>query len=163
MYQKDFSVASIDPVPVDILERSFNYGPCLRSRKLAIKATLFGSIEKKIGWPRQERVGLIFSGVKSPVLFMENLLLKSGFKSPDDLRDVFEIPHKFLTCRALSGRHTGFLNAKTAKPKEVLRQGLILGFCGPDFYNPDRPVIWTNSRLTRKVDLYDAGDFYANN
>ena len=42
-----------------------------------------------------------------------------------------------------------------------LRQALMLGLCTAQMYDPARPVMWTETSLTRAVELYDSGSFYA--
>ena len=48
-----------------------------------------------------------------------------------------------------------------ADPKKVLRQALLLGLCTTVLYDPERPVLWTRSSLSRCLELYDGGGFYA--
>lgn len=139
-----------------------NMGP-FRGQTKRVKASLFGNRKMKIGWPRSEKVGLNFDGPGSILEYVEALLIKSGFNSPDELRDIITIPGRLLTCRHLLDETARFINVKKSRPEKILRQALILGLCGPDLYDPNRPVIWTNSRLNRKLGLYESGDFYAGN
>ena len=43
---------------------------------------------------------------------------------------------------------------------EFLRRALILGCCNDYFYDPAKPVIWTEKRLARRVRLFQTGGFY---
>ena len=136
-------------------------GPPMRSQK--VRTTLLGDTKKKIGWPSRMTVGLIFSESVIPVDFIEKLLARKGYASCERLREIYALPPSPLTCRAIGGKARKFLNAERGKPEEVLHQALLLGLCGQNVYDPLRPVIWTNSRLTRKVELFEVGEFYADN
>jgi hypothetical protein len=48
------------------------------------------------------------------------------------------------------------------RPPEMhpLHSALLLGFCGPSFYSADRPLIWSEARLSRRLVLYRATNFY---
>lgn len=41
-----------------------------------------------------------------------------------------------------------------------LHIALILGLCGPSCYSADRPFIWSEARLARRLALYRASHFY---
>jgi len=125
--------------------------------------TLLGDPEKEIAWPLVERVGLLFEHSENPLVFIEKLLRREGFRSPEELRKELEIPPGMLTCRTIGDDAEGVVDIQRADPKIVLRQALILGLCGPSFYDPNKAVIWTNSRLSRKLDLFAPGRFYADN
>ena len=45
-------------------------------------------------------------------------------------------------------------------PIGPLEVALILGLCGPAFYAPDRPLIWSEARLSRRLVLYRCSEFY---
>jgi len=125
--------------------------------------TLLGNPEMEIAWPLRERVGLIFKGGESPLKVIETLLKREGFRSPEELRKKLEIPPGMLTCQTIRDDADGVVDVQRADPGIVLRQALILGLCGPSFYDPNKAVIWTNSRLSRKLDLFAPGRFYADN
>ncbi len=44
----------------------------------------------------------------------------------------------------------------------VLFCALVLGLCNLAFYATERPVVWTNQRLSRRLQLYRPHSFYAN-
>ena len=50
---------------------------------------------------------------------------------------------------------------KTLVPVDALYQALVLGLCTPWRYDPDRPVLWTRTSLTRQLELFDGRGFYA--
>lgn len=141
-----------------------NIGPPLaRYRTERLAETLLGDTEKEIAWPLVERVGLLFDRGANPLAFIENLLRREGFRSPEQLRKEIQIPPGMLTCRTIGDDADGIVKISRADPGIVLRQALILGLCGPSFYDPNKAVIWTNSRLLRKLDLFQPGRFYADN
>ncbi len=144
-------------------EYRFNFGPSLKTKTLRIAVTMLGNPAISIAWPQQERVGLIFKEGTSPLTAIETLLKEEGFRSPEELRQEFEIPSAPLTCRDIGDDMDGLVNADPGDPKAVLRQALILGLCGPTYYDPQKAVIWTNNRLSRRLDLFQPGRWYADN
>lgn len=141
----------------------FNYGAPPRMRITRIKETLLGDTEKSIVWPQRGRVGLLFRKGQSPLSFIEKLLKKEGFGSAEELREVFPIPSCLLTCRDIEADSPGLVKADLDDARTVLRQALILGLCGPACYDPNKAVIWTNNRLSRTLDLFEPGRWYADN
>lgn len=138
----------------------FNVGPPIRHDSIAIKACVFGESEVSIRWDLIEVVGLDFEN-RSPIEVVERALAECGFTSCDELRDHYRIPQTTLACRVLP-KDTKLPKAKTIGKRRLLRHALILGLCGPSIYDPQRPVIWTNNRLSRAIQLYAPGRFYAN-
>lgn len=164
MYQLSSVPKPLEPFYSEVHKRWTNFGgPPYRTRKTRIQTTLFGDAEKTISWRMCLRVGLVFNEKQSPLEYLEDLLIKNGFGSPEQLRTFFEIPSGSLACRIVEGEPEDFVDVKKASTEEILRQGLLLGLCGHDFYNSNRPVIWTRSRLVRRIELYETGDFYADN
>ena len=93
--------------------------------------------------------------------FVEELLERSGFSTPvEALKHRTDLPTGMHYC------HTKKLDIDQGQriapqtDDEILRAALILGLCGPNFYSPDRTVIWTEARLTRAVGLYQPTGFY---
>jgi hypothetical protein len=145
------------------LEYRFNYGSPPKTKTTQITVTMLGNDDISIAWPQRERVGLIFKYGASPLTVIETLLKKEGFRSPEDLREEFDIPPAPLTCREVRNQSVGLVNADPGDPKAVLRQALILGLCGPTYYDPKKAVIWTDNRLSRKLDLFQPERWYADN
>ncbi len=136
-------------------------GPMSRRRTERIRSTLLGNFCSGIKWPRQYIVVLHFPEGISPVEFVEELLEKSGFSTPvEALKHRTDLPAGMHYC------HTKKLDIDEKQriapqtDDEILRAALILGLCGPNFYSPDRTVIWTEARLTRAVGLYQPTGFY---
>jgi len=132
-------------------------------RTYRIRVTMLGNPGISIAWPQHERVGLLFQKGQSPLSFIEKLLKKEGFRSAEELREVFSIPPCLLTCRDIEAGSPGLVKADPDDARTVLRHALILGLCGPAFYDPNKAVIWTNNRLSRTLDLFEPGRWYADN
>lgn len=143
------------------LEISCNSGgPSSRTRREMIQSTLLGNRSKSSFWPLVLTVGLVFPEGASPVDLTWKLLGKSGFESPEQLRTKFAVPPSILVCRPLRDPEHKFPRVDRGGRKEILKQALLLGLCGACFYDPVRPVLWTNQSLTRRLALYSMGDFY---
>ena len=136
-------------------------GPMSRSRTERIHSTLLSQTRSALQWPRQSIVVLEFPAHISPIDYAEGLLKQAGFATPDQaLQQRTDLPTGMYYCHTqkLTDRHRRLELPQT--DDERLRAALILGLCGPNFYSSDRAVIWTESRLTRAVGLYQLGGFY---
>ena len=82
-----------------------------------------------------------------------------GFSDPQQaLRNVSDIPGQRLHCV-----DDGEDRQSPEGPESLhfLRAALILGKCRDGLYDPARPVVWTEGRLSRSVRLYGiGGNFY---
>ena len=92
---------------------------------------------------------ILSSGRRSPVFLQKALV----FSQPDKSEKLCAALAKKLTEKEKRGKYP-------QTDDEFLRAALILGLCGPNFYSPDRTVIWTEARLTRAVGLYQPTGFY---
>ena len=84
----------------------------------------------------------------------------SGARDPDEAAQALPlIPRHRLHCRRVkigSRRHSG----KGPRAAErFLFEALVLGRCSETFYDPCKPVIWTNNRLNRGLALYTPDRF----
>lgn len=109
-------------------------------------------------------LGLDF-GAQSPKATMMRLLKDHGVASPDALRAHVTLPDRPLMVRprwvnADDQAHQPLLEVTQADPWHVLRQALALGLCSAHRYDPKRPVIWTDTSLSRVVMAYATGGFY---
>jgi len=113
----------------------------------------------------------------SRVARARSLMLHEGLRDLVVARDHFRLPAGRWLCRPfLDGQvhdntpevETGILGGfgftrddgfrpTTLSPLHV---ALILGLCGPSFYSADRPLIWSEVRLSRRLILYSATNFY---
>ena len=50
---------------------------------------------------------------------------------------------------------------ETMEPDDALFQAMVLGLCTPWRYDPGRPVLWTRTSLTRRLELFGGQGFYA--
>ena len=90
-----------------------------------------------------------------PVLeFCRELLDRAGLRDLEELRKLEGLPHGRLICREVVGA------VKTQPQGNPLLHAAILGLCNAAFYSFDRPVVWTESRLKRQVELFAVEDFY---
>ena len=131
-------------------------GPPSRQRKERIQSSLLGKDDGSIRCARVLRVGFFILKGQDPLEILEERLIDEGYESLEDLRRSIEIPDKRYICRP-------YLHPECrldAAPAEVFRNALILGLCTAQMFDPERPVIWKRSSLTRVVDLFDPAGFY---
>ncbi|MEX1118530.1 MAG: hypothetical protein WEB60_07020 [Terrimicrobiaceae bacterium] len=83
----------------------------------------------------------------------QRLLEEAGFRDMEELRNMAGLPAGRLICRTVTGLDS--------KPEgDPLIHAAILGLCNSAFYSPGRPIIWTESRLRRQVELIAVENFY---
>jgi len=143
-----------------VLRRYANSGgPMSRTRKEHINSSLLGSDDGVIRCPLRIKLGLTFTDT-NPVNWMEAMLRAVGLRDPEELRGRYTVPAGKLICVP---RPAGAprLEASRFKHEEVLEQALLLGLCTAQLFDPARPVLWTETSLTRSVELYDPRGFYA--
>ena len=131
-------------------------GPPSRLRRERIVSSLLGKDDGEIRCPPVIRVGFALRNGEDPLELLQALLVDEGYDSLEDLKANIAIPDKRYICRP-------YLHPECrldAPPSEVLRQALILGLCTAQMFDPQRPVIWTRSSLTRVVELFDPAGFY---
>ena len=133
-------------------------GPMSRHRTERLTASILGKGDGEIRCPRVTRLALNFGGA-DPLTVMHALLRENGLLFAEQLRAVFNPSEDRCICR-LDPRPRR-LRVADADPKKVLRQALLLGLCTTCLYDPERPVFWTRSSLSRCLELYDGGGFYA--
>ena len=134
-------------------------GPMSRTRKERVQCSLLGQDAGWIRCPRVIRLGLDFGG-RDPLDILRGLLRDEGALTAEDLRPRFPLPDRALICRPLAG-DAARLSVDEADPPEVLRQALLLGLCTAHRFDPERPVLWTRTSVTRALELFDPEGFYA--
>lgn len=134
-------------------------GPMSRTRREVINTTLLGHDGHAIRCPRIVRLGIEFPSV-DPVDSLTQILAEEGYGSPEDLRDEFEIPVGRLVARPFTDGY-GVLDVHYAARRDLLWQGLMLGLCSAQLFDPARPVLWTQASLQRRLELFDPAGFYA--
>ncbi len=134
-------------------------GPMSRTRREKIASTLLGKDDGYIQCPLRIRLGLKFEDTH-PVHCLEAILDAEGFRDPEELRSLYALPQEGLICMPLPAREKR-LPVVHASRREVLEQALLLGLCTAQIFDPQRPVLWTETSLTRAVELFDPAGFYA--
>ena len=134
-------------------------GPMSRTRTQAIASTLLGRDEYPVHCPRVVRLGIDFPEA-DPVELLTQMIAEEGYGSPEDLRDVLEIPPGRLIARPHM-LNNGVVDIVHDARRDVLWHGLMLGLCTAQLYDPARPVLWTQAALRRRLELFDPAGFYA--
>ena len=142
----------------DNLHYANSGGPRSRTRTQRVQQSLLGDSGGPIRCPRHLCLALDF-GRKDPVITVLRLLKVLRVVDLDVLRSTFAPVPGPMLCLANPDLHP--LNVATAEPQEVLRQAFLLGLCTTVGFNPERPVLWTQASLTRRLELYDVSEFYA--
>ena len=142
--------------------RVFNSGgPRSRTRREPVKSTFLNNAKKRLNWPCHLVVALKFPKDTSPLDYVEEVLQRRGYQTPDDAVHVHkDLPNRLFYCHKLNMSQAEITNVSPRSDADFLRFALILGLCGPNYYDPQRPVIWTEGRLTRAVGLYFSRGFY---
>ena len=143
----------------DEMERLANSGgPMSRTRNERLIATVLGRSDGDIRCPRVLRVGLDFNG-REPVSWARALLHTCGFESEYAARAAMAVPCARYVCRPDPAPQPAPIDSLS--PDAALYQALMLGLCTAWCYDPSRPVLWTYASLTRRLELFEAGGFYA--
>jgi len=127
-----------------------------RRRRERITSSLLGKNDGNIRCPRVIRIGFDLQEGQDPLSHLHDLLIDEGFERPEDLRQAIVIPGRRYICSPSKDPGCPL----DGDPAEVLRQALMLGLCTAQLFDPQRPVIWTRSSLSRVVDLFDPAGFY---
>jgi hypothetical protein len=133
-------------------------GPMSRRRTERLSATVLGRDDGAVRCPRVLRVGLDFGG-ENPLMWVRDLLARCGFADEHEARHAVVLPHEPCLCRADPSPRP--VAIETLGADAALYQALVLGLCTPWRYDPGRPVLWTRTSLTRHLELFDGGGFYA--
>ena len=143
----------------DLYPRLMNSGgPRSRTRIECLSATVLGRDDGAIRCPRVLRVGLDFGG-RNPLAWVGDLLASCGFSDEHEARLGIVLPYEPCLCRPDPRPWPTPID--TLGPDDALFQALVLGLCTPWRYDPGRPVLWTRTSLTRQLELFDGGGFYA--
>ena len=133
-------------------------GPRSRSRTERLRCSVLGQDDGPIRCPKLLRVGLIF-GSDPPLDVVRDLLHDCGFDSTEEARLAMTLPPLPCICRQDTNIQTPTVASLT--PEEALFHALVLGLCTPWRYDPGRPVLWTRTSLTRRLELFSGQEFYA--
>ena len=133
-------------------------GPQSRTRTERLRSTILRNDDGIVHCPRIIRVGLVFRD-KDPLEVLEELLKEAGVTDPETLRSRYALPTEPCICRRDPNPRPLQVTAK-ARDK-VFRQVLILGLSTGVQYDPGRPLLFTRTSLTRRLELFDGRGFYA--
>lgn len=135
-------------------------GPMSRARSEVLNASLLDG-DGAIRCPRVLQVCVAW-GRKPPMEALEVLLTRHGITDPEALRDHAQVPQTPLLCESRPAKHAPKLPVNDRKRQgEVLRAVLVLALATDFLYDPARPVLLIESRLTRNLLLYTGEGFYA--
>ena len=137
--------------------RANSGGPMSRLRTERITRSILGEGDGCLPCPRREVLALDF-GADDPVEAMQAVLARAGLEDPEQLRATFARGLSAMVCRAAP--EAPALMVMSANAVDVLRQAFLLGLCTAVLFDPSRPLLWTQSSLTRRLELYDMGAFY---
>jgi len=135
-------------------------GPMSRTRKEHIASSLLGQDDGAIRCPRIIRLGLKFKPRSNPLNVLGKLLKSNGYSSPEDLRNEFVTPTIRLICRPCKDESFR-IDVASCDPRLVLEQALMLGLCTAQLFDPSRPILWTETSVTRALELFDPSGFYS--
>jgi hypothetical protein len=133
-------------------------GPRSRTRSECIRSTVLGEDDGPIRCPQVLRVAIDFRS-QTPMECVRTWLESAGFEDEEEARTVASLPTFPCICRVDPTIKPAVARDLTAV--EGLQLALVLGLCTPYLYDPQRPVMWTQASLTRRLVLYDGGGFYA--
>lgn len=131
--------------------------PMSRRRAFRLQTSVLGADSGPISCPKFRTVALSF-GWEDPVLYMRRLLAKLGYASPEAAQEVLLPAARPCVCTASAELYR--TRVRDTRPETVLEKALILGLSTTFVFDPERPVIWTRTSLTRRLAYYDFGGFY---
>lgn len=133
-------------------------GPKSRTRSERLRSTILGNDDGIVQCPRVIRVGLGFREA-DPLEVLDGLLREANVTDPEDLRSRYALPTEPCICRR--DRKPRPLQVTAKSRDKVFRQLLILGLSTEFQYDPGRPLLFTRTSLTRRLELFDGRGFYA--
>ena len=128
-----------------------------RRRVERIRSSLLGLQDDPVSCPCGEFLALEF-GDAEPVATMYRILEGIGLENPEQLRPTFGRGLSPKVCRADPGALA--LDVMIANAVPVLHIAFMLGLCTGVLFDPSRPVLWTQSSLLRRLELFDMTGFY---
>lgn len=97
---------------------------------------------------------------QSRLQFARELLSNSGIKETSGLASLPGLPEGRWLCRIWNPVFAGSEQVDSPTFADPLLNATILGLCNSAFYSSERPIIWTESRLLRQVELFQLSGFY---
>ena len=127
-------------------------GPPPNNSRQAIHKSLLRGTSKSAPFQKRILVKLCPEAGMSALEYCRELLGRAGFRDLQELHKLDGLPFGRLVCREVEG--------DIAPAGDPLFHAAILGLCNTAFYSFDRPVVWTETRLRRQVELFSVEGFY---
>ncbi len=143
-------------------------GPMSRTRTERLVASVLGQDDGPIRCPQVLRVGLDFE-TDDPefmqlgaLMVIEAVAEIEGIRRPDECKARYadRLPKSPILAYPVS-TPTEFTSAFSEAHSDVLFMATLLGLCTATYYDPERPVVWTSTSLSRRLDLFRTEGFYA--
>lgn len=131
-------------------------GPPDNNCRHQIDCSLLRSIGKRAGFVAGPVAAISPKQQGSLLEYCRGLLRQSAFSDIEELKFLPGLPSGIWICRDIRPE-AGRVKKSPGNP---LLHAAILGLSNGTFYSPDRPLIWTESRLRRRIQLFAVGDFY---
>jgi hypothetical protein len=148
-------------LPIVVDRAQFNTGgPMSRQRTERLQYSIFQG-GGALRLPLCLYVGLEFPKRVDPVEAILEVMTLCGYGSPGEARLALadRLPARMMA--ALPCQRSARCTVGEDDARFVLEQALVLGLSTARVYDPSRPVLWTRASLTRRLELYDLGGFYA--
>ena len=151
---------AVEHTPVEILPPILanSGGPSSRSRVQKLETSILGRRLGRLHCPRVCRLALDFGEV-DPLHAAPALVSECGFDDVEEARAVLLPGLSASLCRQAPGLLP--LRVGAVEPREALRQAILLGHCTAFLFDPARPLLWTRTSLTRRLELFEGEGFYA--
>ena len=134
-------------------------GPRSRTRTVRVTSSVLTG-DLPVHWRHVLMVGIPRQGTEDLVARAYQTLEDQGFRDPEEAARAFpRLPRHPLHCHRIKVRSSRHQGKRPAAAKQLLFEALVLGRCSENFYDPCKPVIWTNNRLHRGLVLYNPGRF----
>jgi hypothetical protein len=134
-------------------------GPRSRHRTEWVSSSLLGGVDGLVRCPRIRVVGFVLEDGCDPVARAYHDLESLGCQSPEELRNLFDVPPGPRLVAPNVAVPT--LSMASLADEAFLAEALVLGLCTKTVYDPRRPVVWTRASLSRSLGMFQTGGFYA--
>ena len=129
-------------------------------------ASLLREQEKRTAFRTGPAVELGFPAKEDLVARVESLLLLTGCSDVEQIRPRLKLPQGRWLVRTLQDKKSNLvtplpsIDVTVAEDHLILWKAVVLGLCNQTFYDSARPVIWTQKRLQRRLQLFQPGKNY---
>jgi hypothetical protein len=141
-------------------------GPAPTNCSQSIFASLLREQEKRTAFRKGPDVKLGFPIQEDLVARVESLLLLAGCSDVELFRARLKLPQGRWLIRALPDNPPNLVapppivDVPAQANQQILWNAVVLGLCNQTFYDSARPVIWTQNRLQRRLQLFAPGRNY---